>query len=158
MSEHYVVTANQGHLRIFQRRQTPTQMTPAFDEVRAFDFPLGVAGATARDTDMAGRFQGARQQGNAPGAPIARTGTSIDERLPMQREEHRRRIRDVAQALDSFFATRPGATWDFAAGPELHNAVLETVTPKTRAQLRRSVTKDLVHQPQTEFAAHFATR
>lgn len=56
-----------------------------------------------------------------------------------------------------FFATRPNATWDFAAGPELHNAVLEAVTPKTRAQLRRSVPKDLVHQPQAEFATHFAT-
>ncbi|ACB77852.1 host attachment protein [Opitutus terrae] len=157
MSEHYVVTANQGHLRIFQRRQAPTQMTPAFDEVRAFDFPLGVTGYTDRDTDIAGRFQGSRPQGVAPGAPAARTGMSVDERLPMRREEHRRRIRDVAQALDTFFATRPNATWDFAAGPELHNAVLEAVTPKTRAQLRRSVPKDLVHQPQAEFATHFAT-
>lgn len=158
MSEHYVVTANQGHLRIFHRRQPPAQSTPAFDPVQAFDFPAGVGSYTDRDTDMAGRFQGSRQQGIAPGAPAARAGMSIDERLPMQREEQRRRVREIAESVDAFLAPRPNATWDFAAGPELHNAVLEAVAPKTRQQLRRSVAKDLVHQPQTDFPAHFAGR
>lgn len=158
MSEHYVMTANQGHLRIFSRRQPPGQMTPAFDEIRAFDFPIGVKNYTDRETDMAGRFNSSKHQMSAPGAPTARTGMSIDERLPMQREEQRRRIRDVAEMIDGFLSGKPAATWDFAAGPELHNAVLESVTPQTRRQLRQSVSKDLVHQPQTELAAHFNAR
>lgn len=156
MSEHYVMTANQGHLRIYSRRQPPGQSTPAFDEVQALDFPTGVKSYTDRESDMAGRFSSSKHQTSAPGAPVARTGMSIDERLPMQREEQRRRIRDVAESIDAFLAGRPNATWDFAAGPELHNAVLETVAPNSRRQLRQSVAKDLVHQPQTEFRAHFA--
>jgi hypothetical protein len=80
---------------------------------------------------------------------------SIDERLPLQRESDRRRIDDVAQAIDSFLMAQPNATWDFAAGPSAHNAILDQLAPQTRARLRNSVSKDLVNQPLTELRGHF---
>ncbi|MEO6005871.1 MAG: host attachment protein [Opitutus sp.] len=121
-SEHYIVTANHGHLRIFRFQQPTGHSPPAFEEVQSLDFPAGRQSYTDRDTDMAGRFQGSKQQGRGPGAPTARTGMSIDERLPMQREEERRQVTNVSETIDSFLQARPEATWDFAAGPEIHRS------------------------------------
>ncbi len=82
---------------------------------------------------------------------------SIDERLPMQREEEGRRAKELAAEINAFFEQRPGATFDFAAGPELNGTVLELFLPAVRQRVRRSVSKDLVNQPTDELRAHFAT-
>src|SRR4051794_5946807 len=107
MNDHYVITADHGHLKIFAQRLAPGQSTPALDEVQAMDFPHGKSSYTADNTDVAGRFQGSRQQGRGPGAPSARGGMSIDERLPMQREEDRREIADVVTQIESFLQRQP---------------------------------------------------
>jgi hypothetical protein len=158
MSEHYIITADQGHLRIFQEQRPAGQMTPGLEEIQAMDFPAGVKQYTDNDTDMAGRFQGSKQQGAGPGAPMARMGMSIDERLPMQREMERRRIRNLAEAIDAFLLARPKASWDFAAAPAVHNAVLDAVSAHARGRLRQALPKDLVHQRTEDLRAHFAER
>lgn len=155
MSEHFVIAADRGHLRIFQRRQVPGQASPALNEIQARDFPAGLQSYVERATDMAGRFNSSRQQSRGPGAPAARQGMSIDERMPLDREEDRRQIRDLAVVIEEFLRPRPEATWDFAAGPDVHNAVLQAVSPATRARLRQSLARDLVNQPPVELMAHF---
>ncbi len=119
------------------------------------DFPAGKQSYTDRDTDMAGRFGSSKHQAPGPGAPTARTGMSIDERLPMQREESRRRAKELAAQIDAFFQRHPGGSWDFAAGPELNGAVLELISPAVRQRVRRSVVKDLVRQPVETMRSHF---
>jgi hypothetical protein len=156
MREHYVVTADHGHLRIYAERKSPGQKTPALDQVEAMDFPQGKRSYVDRDTDMAGRFASSKHQTPAPGSPTARTGMSIDERLPMQREESRRRAREIAAEIDAFLQQRPEASWDFAAGPELKGALLELVSQAVRRRLRRTLAKDLVNQRGEEVRAHFA--
>lgn len=158
MSEHYIVTADQGHLRVFMEQHPAGQATPRLEEIQAMDFPGGIKSYTERETDMAGRFQASKQQAGAPGAPVARGGMSIDERLPMQREMERRRIRDLAEAINAFLLARPKATWDFAAAPAVHNAVLEAVSAHARGRLRQALPKDLVHQRTEDLRAHFADR
>jgi hypothetical protein len=81
---------------------------------------------------------------------------SIDERLPMQREESRRRAKELAAELDTFFQRRPQASWDFAAGPELNTAVVDLLSPAVRQRIRRTLAKDLVHQRGDEVRVHFA--
>jgi hypothetical protein len=156
MREHYVVTADHGHLRIYAERKAPGQKTPALDQVEAMDFPQGKRSYVDRDTDMAGRFASSKHQMPAPGSPTARTGMSIDERLPMQREESRRRAREIAAEIDAFLQQRPEASWDFAAGPELNGVLLELLSPAVRQRLRRTLAKDLVNQRGDEVRAHFA--
>jgi hypothetical protein len=164
MSEHYIVTLNAGHLRIFEERQNPGQFTPTLQSVEALDFPAGRQAYTDRETDQAGRFGSSKHQSagqGAPGAPggstTGRSGMSIDERLPMQREEARRRAKELAAEIDKFFGARPEATWDFAAGPELNGAVLEQISRPVRERIKRSVAKDLVNQRTDELRAHFST-
>jgi hypothetical protein len=158
MSEHFVITADHGHLRVFQQREVPEHSSPALDEIQAEDFPAGFRSYVQRDTDRAGRFQSSKHQGRGPGAPTARQGMSVDERLPMQREEERRQLRDLAAAIEDFLVRYPHATWDFAAGPEVHNAVLEALSPAIRTRLQKTVTKDLAHQPPADLIGHFAAR
>lgn len=146
MNEHYFVTADHGHLRIYRERQDPGQREPDLDPVESMDFPAGVKNYTARESAPAGRFQSSKPAGVAPGAPNGRTGMSIDERLPMQREEERRRARDVAAEIDAFFAARPEATWDFAGAPAFYHAVLDQVSDRVRQRRRRTIAKDLVNQ------------
>ncbi len=155
MKNHYIAVADQGHLRIYRVTTGPMQTTPGLAEVQSLDFPQGKMSYVESDTDMAGRFQSSKHQGAAAGAPAARSGMSIDERLPMQREVDRRRIDDVAHAIEEFLAADTTATWDFAAGPTSHNAILEQLSPQLRARLRKSVSKDLVNQPRTELLGHF---
>ena len=159
MSDHYFGAADHGHLRIFLPRQSPGQREPDLEEVEAMDFPLGKHSYSDRDTSMAGRFQGSKHQGAGPGAPggmgVGRTGMSIDERLPMQREEERRRSRDVAAEIETFFATRPDATWDLACAPAMHRSIVDELSGAVRQRLRRTITKDLVNQRREDVRAHF---
>jgi hypothetical protein len=157
MSERYIVTLDQAHLRIYQERHPPGQHSPALEQVEAMDFPAGKQSYTDRESDMAGRFPSSKNQSIGPGTPMgARTGMSIDERLPMQREEARRRARELAARVDQFFQQRPEAQWDFAAGPELNHVILDLLSPGVRQRLRRSVAKGLVNQRVDEVRAHFA--
>lgn len=158
MSERYIITADQGHLRIYAERQDPGQFSPTLDLVESMDFPFGRASYTDRDTDMAGRFPGAKKQSAGVGGPgkVGHTGMSIDERLPMQREESRRRAREIAAEIESFLQQHPDASWDFAAGAELNHAIVDLLNPAVRQRLRRTVSKDLVNQRIDEVRAHFA--
>ena len=152
---HYIVIADHGHLRIFEERSRIGQSTPSLEEVHAMDFPHARMSYADSDSDMAGRFQSSKHQQAAPGAPTARTGMSIDERLPMQREVERRQSDDVARAINAFLEGDPMATWDFAADPSVHNDILDHLGPQTRFRLRRTVAKDLVKQPTSELLNHF---
>lgn len=156
MPDHYVVTVDHGHLRIYIERSAPGQRTPALDQVEAMDFPLGKKSYTERETDMAGRFPNSKRQSSGPGNPVMRNGMSIDERLPMQREEARRRAKELAAEIDAFFQQRPEATWDFAAGPDLNGAVLDLLAPGVRQRVRQSLAKDLVNQRSDAVRSHFA--
>ena len=73
----------------------------------------------------------------------------------MQREAHRRAVSEIAGAIDSFLELRPESSWDFAAGPSMHNAVLERLPSSIRSRLRSSLAKDLVKQPLSELRERF---
>ncbi len=158
MNENFIVTLDRGHLRIYAEQREPGQ-TPRLDLVEAMDFPQGKKSYTANDSDVAGRFQSSKQQTGAPGAPGGimggRTGMSIDERLPMKEEVERRNVRVIAEEVETFLKNRPDATWDFAAPPAVHNAVLENLSEETRARMRRALAKDLSNQSSEEVRAHF---
>jgi hypothetical protein len=157
MNEHFLVAADHGHLRIFAERGAAGQSTPVWEEINALDFPLGKTSYTQRETDVAGRFPGAKSQGGS-GAPgnVGRTGMSVDERLPMQREEERRRVKDIVDRLEEFFRSHAEATWELAAGPELITRVKDGVSAGVRDRLRRTIAKDLVNQNADEVRAHFS--
>ncbi len=155
MSEHYIILADRGHLKFYQERNDPEQMTPGLTLEQALEFPSGFRNYTDDEADAAGRFQSSKQQAGGAGAPTARTGMSIDERLPLAREVDRKQVRDLAQAIESFLQEHPRGTWDFAAPPDSHNAVLESLSASVKARLGKSLPKNLVGQPVDALRGHF---
>jgi hypothetical protein len=135
--DHFVAVIDRAHLRLYHLREPETGGAVQFELAEAFDFPAGHLGYTDRDTDQAGRFPGAQGRGG---------GGSIDERLPMQNEQERRLAADLAEHLERFLKDRPDATWDYAAGPGLHHAVLDNLSPGTRNRLGVAIVKELIHQ------------
>ncbi len=74
----------------------------------------------------------------------------------MQQEEHRRAVAWAAGCIENFMTPRAGDGWVFAAGPALHNPVLEALRPSLRETLAESVQKNLIHVSRTELATYFA--
>lgn len=144
---HYTVVIDRAHLRIYQVRE-PANAGPAqFELAEAFDLPAGRQQYTDRDTDMAGRFPG------GSGRALASGGGTVDERLPMQSEHERRLAADLAGAIARFLSDHADATWDYAAGPGIHRAVLDQLPASVRDRLGVALVKEIVHQSPAELRA-----
>jgi hypothetical protein len=142
--QHYLVTLNRAHIRIYREDHPPGQSHPSVRPVEAFDFPNGLADYTDRNTDRAGRFQGPRGSGG------------IDERLPSREEEEKRVTDELSRRLNEFFRAHPRDSWDLAAPAAVYRALLGRLEPAARSRMRRALQKDLVKHPAGDLPAHFA--
>jgi hypothetical protein len=151
MSDHYVVALDQGHLRIYAERRDPNQRQPSLELAESMDFPDGKRPYFAHDTSPQGRFPGTGENGGA-----RHPGMSIDERLPMKAEAKTRNEKLLAEEVEKFLGAHPVASWDFAAPPAIHRAVLDRISSGTRLRLRRELGKDLVKHAPADLVAAFA--
>jgi hypothetical protein len=145
--DHFMAVVDRAHLRIY--RVDDLDGPPQFELAESHDLPAGQRHYTDRDTDQAGRFAGGGGRGRQGG------GASIDERLPMRNEHERRLATELAGHLGRFLQEHGDATWDYAAGPAVHNAVLDRLPPAVRARLGLAIVKELVHQTPAQLRAHF---
>lgn len=143
--EHFVVVLDRAHLNIFQVKNGGHAARVRFEPVESAHLPAGRKHYTDRDSDQAGRF----------GTRVGPAGASIDERLPMQNEHERRLAADLAARLGRFLQEHDHATWDYAAGPALHRAVLDRLPAAARSRLERALSKELVQPSPAELEAHF---
>lgn len=143
--DHFMAVIDRAHLRIYRVREPATRGSTQFELAEAFDLIAGHQQYTDRDTDQAGRFPGAQGRGG---------GGSIDERLPMQTEQERRLAAELAGHLQRFFGAHANATWDYAAGPTIHHAVLERLPPAVRSRLGVALVKELVYQTPAQLRTH----
>ena len=144
MADHHYVVLNRSQILIYRERVEPG-FPPGCVLVASIDFPEAHRGYTDDQSDMAGRFPAAPRSG----------GMNIDERLPMQEEAERRNAANLARSLEQFLKQHPNSRWDYAAGPTVHYAVLERLSPGVRAGLDRTLQKDLTKTPVIEIASHF---
>ncbi len=145
MPPRYLITVAERQFRVHELASAPGQSSPTVRQIESLEFVPAKGSYTDRDTDQAGRFP---HTANRP-------GMSIDERLPMQEEQHRRAVDWLAEQIETFVSTHADAPWAFAAGATLHNPVLEKLRPSVRATLSESVRKDLIHTPAPELPSHF---
>ncbi|MCR6655320.1 MAG: host attachment protein [Opitutus sp.] len=136
MNEHYIVTLDHGHLRIYADSLFPDEQTPPA-LVESMDFP-------AWDYDPnRGPYE----------SPFSRRSSF---QIPLSDEEQSRRLTNLAAEINAFLRSRPTASWDFAAPADLHYTILEQLSPRTRLRLRRSVSKDLTHEDPGQVQALFS--
>ncbi len=155
MKPHYIAVADQAHLRIFEEHREIGQMTPGLDEVYALDFPQAKGGHITDVTHFPGHSQDTEQEDFSPGESTDDAGMAIGAHPPLRRGMGRRNLDDIADALGAFLVSHPEASWDFAAGPSAHNAILERLPAGLHDRLRRSLPKDLVKQPTDGLLARF---
>jgi hypothetical protein len=145
--EHFMAVIDRAHLRIYHVRDPQGGGAPQFELAEAFDLLAGHERPAGRATDVAGRFPAGSGRGGSAGG-------SIDERLPMHNENERRIVDDLVGHLTRFFAQHPAATWDFAAGPGIHQAVLGGLPAPIRQRVEVTLVKELTHQTPAQLRAH----
>ncbi|MEO6002638.1 MAG: host attachment protein [Opitutus sp.] len=140
MNEHYIVTVDRGHLRIYSEGKSASRR---LEVVESLDFPTQ-SGSTEREVDGAVNW-----------SPRPDSGLIEDLRLSGKAE---RRCNDVMAAeLDSFLQNRPGASWDLAVAPSLFNLIIDRLSPGTRRRLKRALSQALANLRVDEVRAFFAT-
>lgn len=145
--EQLFVVLDRSHLRIYHEAAARKNGTPSWEVLEAFDLPSGRERFTSNEADQAGRFPGSH--GLSPGG-------SIDERLPIQEEQQRRIVHELAEAIESFLREHPTAKWDLACEAELQHAILPLLPTDIRGRVRHQLPKILVNQPLAELRDHFA--
>jgi hypothetical protein len=143
--EHFVILADRASVRILAEDR-PRGRAASLRAVQVKPLPEGHEEYFERDTSPQGRFPGNTRVG----------GMSIDERLPMQREQERRLIRRIATTITDFLREHPTASWDLAAGAPLLRAVVDELDAAVRGRLRRTVAKELTNLPPEALPPHFA--
>lgn len=128
MSEHFVVTVDCGHYRIFAQRSC-TGSPMRLESVETMEFPSALRSDTGASAD--GRLLG--------GAAGSWWSTA-----------------NLAGELETFLQSRPGATWDFAASPEFHDALIARLSDETLHRLKRSIVKDLTGASAEDVRVRFA--
>lgn len=137
MNEHFIVTLDREHLRIYTENNTLGEALPKLEVVEVVDVPAGGS---------------ANPFGVSNGLPA-----STNRRTTGKRDEQRRALLELARELDAFLHGRPDASWDFAAAPSLFNSVIEQLSPDTRRRLKRVLSKDIVNRRAEEVHVQFAT-
>lgn len=150
---HYIIVVDRAHLRIYLTDMTDTGRPAAPTLAHALDAPAGRRSYVAEDSDQAGQFPGSR---GPRFTQATSAGGANDERLPMQEERDRKLERDWSAQIEDFLGEHATSTWDFAAGPALHRAVLERLSPGARQRLRQALQKDLVNVTPADLRTHFA--
>jgi hypothetical protein len=146
MSEHYIVTLDQGQLRIYAETRSPAQFQPRLEVVDALDLNGEMPRPDDVDLPLVRRFRSPGQR--PPGGQRAERAT----RTPRRRGA----AGLLAAELDAFMRQRPRASWDFAAAPAVYSAVMKELSADTRRRLKRVLSAELAHHGPDDVSSHFA--
>ena len=142
-----VVTANLGHLKVYRVVETPTRGRK-LDLIEEMEFPEAHGHFIDKVTDMAGRFR-------INTGPAAGTALASGEALGAELETERRLVKLVAERIETLLNTERPEFWHFAASAEIHQTILNGLTPELRERVVRHVHADLTKVPAPEVLAHF---
>lgn len=141
------VAVDRSRLRVYHTSQAESPLDNGpWNTVASLDYPDGRISYAATTTDSAGRFPTSQWP-----------GMSFDERLPLKEEHERRLVSDLVEGIERCLGEHPEATWHFAAGPGLFQAILRQLTPGSRSRLGRTLERNLAKLPPAELQAHFAS-
>jgi hypothetical protein len=148
MAPHYIITVSEGRFRVLERFARPGQITPTLREIASHDFLPAASAYSAREINQIGHGST-----NLLRHVVQGGGTA-----PAQDDEHRRTVDWLAEQIEHFLIARPGQAWAFAAGPNLHDQILDRIRPSVRGSLVETVRKNLALTPPAELATHSRVR
>lgn len=147
-AEQNLVVADRGRLRIYRVVREPGQFSMGLSTVLSTDFPAGRSDYFEQDTDKAGRF---------PGRDGRSGGMSIDERLPLQREQERQIVAEVAGQIEAHLRQHPEVMWHLAAAPDFGKQLLERMERSVSERLLGTLERNLVGEPVDRLLKHFTS-
>lgn len=74
----------------------------------------------------------------------------------MQEEQHRRIIKTGAGKIEAFLRHHPESEWHFAAGPDMHYAVLNELSTAACSRIGTAITKNLAVVQPAKLLPYFA--
>jgi Protein required for attachment to host cells len=146
MAPHFIITVSELRFRVLERTVRPGLLSGALREVVVRDFMPLVGAHAAREQQRAGR---------AP--TFDSRHVAGEQALNLDVDPHNS-VEWLVDQIERFLLDHPGQTWAFAAGPLLHNSVLQRLRPSVRGSLVESVHRNLAHTPAAELATHFKVR
>jgi hypothetical protein len=141
MAPHFIIAVSETRFRVLERFARPGQTTASLREIVTHG-AAPVATARGGDHGRPGAFAGRR------GETASAAGGA----------ELRRAVDWLCDQIERFLIVRPGLAWAFAAGPEIHDPVLQHLRPSLRGSLVESVQHDLSQTAPSEIAGHFKVR
>jgi hypothetical protein len=132
----------EGRFRVMERFARPGQMEPSLRDVICHDF-------------------------SPVPPPVRKEGSPFPTLEEFEEEEEHAAtipsvdglywscVSELVALIEDFLLERPDESWAFAAGPRLHNPVLDRVRPSVRGGLVESVQANLAFNSSTEVLEHF---
>lgn len=142
-----IFAANLGHLKAFRLEETPTRGR-RLELIEEMEFPEAHGRFGDKVTDMAGRFPVTEGAGQG-------TAMSTGESLTAELEIQKRLLKLVAERITTVLLNERPESWHFAASAEVHQAILNELTPELRERVVRHVHADLTKVPAPEVLTHF---
>ncbi len=145
MNEHYLVTVDRRHLRIYTETRASNLFRSRLEMVESIDFSNG--GARLDDGD--------RPLRESPGDGARRSSARRPAPQPGAKREPRRRAA-IARQVNAFLRQRPSASWDLAASPSLYRGIVEELSADARRRLKRVLSNHLAQHAVEDIRSHFA--
>lgn len=91
------------------------------------------------------------QQGNFQG--VGASGSGEDHNLGL--EEERRRIKEIAQQINTTIPEHGTSSWYFAAPKAINNQIVELLNPSVKTSMTMNLHADLTKIPDNQLLEHF---
>lgn len=146
-----VIVTNLGRLKAYRVVETPTR-GEKLDLVESMNFVNAHIPYSGRVTDSSGRFP----MGGGPVGGGTSPQMSTYEAMTAGLENERRLMKEVSNHIEEILMREKPEQWYFAATSEIHQAIVDELSPDLRARLTRSVLLDLSKMHPTDMLRHFS--
>jgi hypothetical protein len=147
-SSSLVIVTDRGSLKAYRVTETPTR-GPSLRLVQAFNITDAHGRLVDKVSDMAGRFP------VTDGAGAHRGPASIAERTQLGTEIDRRIQKELADQITKIVSQNGKEGWSFAAPPEIHAAIVDSLPFAVRERIVEHVKSDLVKVEPARLIGHF---
>lgn len=143
-----VIATNLGRLKAYRVVKTRVRGSK-LDLIEDLNFLDAHLRYSDRVTDQSGRFP-------MSGPLVSSPQMSSYEALTAALENQKRLTKMVGDHIEEIMSREEPDIWNLAATSEIHQAILEEISPQTRKKLSRSVLADLTKTRPPELLRHFS--
>jgi hypothetical protein len=143
-----VVLTDTGTFKAYRLEDNQQSSSPTLKPVQAFEMPWGDDRISRRVSDKEG------QHTKGSMASAASNGSN-GERHNIWLESRKRSVKEIAGMISELLRDTEVDGCYFAAGNEINNAVIESLSPDARSKIEKNIHCNLVNAPREDVLDHF---